>query len=777
MKVSVSWIQNYLSRTMSPEQVADALAMAGVEIEQIMSPTVLDKMIIIGQVKKVVQHPNADRLRIATVDVGADSTLEIVCGALNLAEGQKVAVSQIGAALPGGMVITKAELRGVVSNGMLCSVRELGLGDSHEGIWELPDTAVIGTPVSSLLPSGASLDIKTAANRYDLLSMYGLAAEVAAHAGVPLKPPEFAELNATGESVPQAVVQSGEHVGRFMVSHIMIKPGAKTPDWVMKLLDENGQRSLGLSVDVTNFVLHELAQPMHAYDAQKVQLPIIVRHAKDSESLVTLDGKTRKLTKYDLVIADATGPIGLAGVMGGLSTAVTSETTEILLEAAAFDAATVRKTAVRHGLRTDASARFERSLPMQSPEQGMRRALHILQEACGAELMAPVTDIVSREPTVVRVVVSASRISQFIAIELDQKAIIHLLAKQSMVAEATGVDEVAVDVPWWRPDIEVEEDVAEELVKLVGYDHVPARLPAWRPETVSFDAATPQIWKLKAELKATGLFEVATYSFISPTDLERLGENPDSYLKLKNPLSSEQTYLRRSLLASLLQTVARNQAYDKQFGVFELSRVFLPKPETGKQPDEPMLVAVAIRSERDAYLGVKGVLDRLAGELGLEFDLKAAQSRHFHPVRYATVSVANVIIGSIGEVHPDITTSYKLDGSLGYLELDVHKLLANVGNKQFRTLSKYPAVHRDVSLVVDRDVSWQMLRAEIRAMNVGEPAFLSDFYGDQLGGRKSIAFALELTDPEKTLTDAEAASQMKRLTDHLVRTFKAELRS
>jgi phenylalanyl-tRNA synthetase beta chain len=772
MKVSVSWINSYLGRRMSAEQMAGALESAGIEIEQIISSTKLADNIVVGLVKKVVQHPGADRLRIATVNIGSDPELSIVCGAANLSEGQHVAVALAGSWLPDGTVIQKAKLRGEVSEGMICSQRELGLSDEHEGIWAIPDQPGVGTMVSVLLSDVSVLDIKTAANRYDLLSISGLAREIAVHSGWEVADSDSVNVAVGSGPSPHISVEASDAVRSFRLAPMSLEGYQGSGEGSLRektiWLEQGGARSINPIVDVTNCVMFETAQPLHAYDAARVVLPIIVRHALKGEELVTLDGQKRILSVADLVIADQSGAIGLAGVMGGLRTAVTEDTKDILLEAAVFEPAVVRKAALRHGLRTDASARYERSLPMESAEYGMSSAMSYYAKHFKAKLLAPVS---VWETTAVApprsIELSVKRITGLLGLEIEPKRIEVLLSSLGLIVKTDG-DKMTVSIPWRRPDLKIEEDLAEEVVKLVGYDSVPSRLPGWRPEKIEFDTILPAIWKIKAMLVSIGLTEVATYSFISPTDLERLGDDPEHYLKLKNPMSSEQAYMRRGLLASLLSAVSSNVGYKPEFGIFELSKVFIPKKESGALPDEPLRLGVMMRTKAEGYVAAKIVLDRLAAVMGMPIRYLVEDQAGFVGSRHATLLSGERQLGSIGEVHPELVLSYGIDGSLGYMELDVEAILATMTVPRASVISKYPVVRRDLSIIVDRTVLWQDVLAVLSTMGLEGIEFLSDYYGSELGaGKKSIAFSMDWVSYEKTMTDTEVEGLMNGLLNKL----------
>jgi phenylalanyl-tRNA synthetase beta subunit len=917
MTVSTKFLQDYLSRTMSAKAMADSLEQAGIEIEQIMSSITFDDKVVIGHVKKVVQHPDADRLKLATVDLGS-SEVEVVCGAPNVREGLIVAFAQVGAILPGDFEIKQAKIRGVVSNGMICSARELGISDDHAGVLELDDSFEPGKALCDLWPSDEVLDIKTPANRFDVLSVVGLAREIVSQAGGELKLPTLAKLPVTSTK-PVAAIEAEELVKRYLLQRVKLNAAHPTDTGSKLRLESSGVRPINLPVDVTNYVLLELGQPLHAFDATKVKLPIAVRHAQANEKLVTLDGVERALTAADLIIADAKGPIALAGVMGGKGSEVTTESTEIIIESATFDAATVRKMAQRHGLRTEASARFERQLVPELAEQGLRRAIEIITLAVGGEAVGEVTDI-GYTPTPARYVgFTPAQIQAVLGVELTAKQIIHELAKLDLLAvnydlkkaaqaeldkpykaganlvidgekaytcgtltqylyakigvvlggsgheqyasgsavdlkeirpgdlvfRADGVvgntdtsktathvaiyiggDKIihaksqeraqggvwqalkhpkvteeslehltadpgflgvrryredvtgllSVAIPWWRPDIALAEDIAEELVRLIGYDAIPSTLPAWAPQQVEFDRQRPLIWRLKSSLKAADLFEVITYSFVSAQQLTQVGYKLENHLKLQNPLSIEQAYLRSNLLPSLLSSVQRNDKYAKRFGLFEISGVFQSNG-AGKLPDEPVQLGVILKQPSGGYQAGKAVLDSLIAEFNLDISVNPVAYAEFHPARSVELRIGKLVIGRLGEVHPDILAPLKLSGSVVYLELALESVLAHVRPKGYQAMSRFPSIQRDIAMVVAQNVTWAQVSRTIAETNLAKVNYLNEYHGAGIpAGHKSLALRLTMTSLERTLTDEEASARQAKIMKRLQGAFGAKLR-
>jgi len=911
VNIYTPWIQKWLRRTMSDAEMVAALEQAGVEVEQFSSSKPIDKKVIVALVNKVVQHPAADRLRLVFVSTG-EREVRVVCGAPNVKVGMKVALAQVGTTLPSGDKIAAAKLRGELSEGMLCSERELEIGPDHDGILELPATAVPGARLCDMYPGGAIVDVKTQANRFDLLSVVGLAREIAAMSGNELKPLPKPLGESTAPKQPaKAIVRADAQAAQFSIARMKVASTAPSPDWMAAALQAAGVRSISPVVDVTNYVNLELGQPLHAYDAAKVKLPLEARFARDGETIVTLDGVKRQLSHLDLVIADADGPVGLAGLMGGARTEVSDKTTEILLEAATFDGATIRKMAKRHGLRTEASARFERGLPVQLAPIALARATQLLEDVAAAkfqdwthqlnvwpweqriglrhslltrllgfevsvkeaietlgrlEVEARLFDIVAEARTfvgrpyklgasyktdgtnafdcsyltdylysLIGLSIGHTAHQQYKAgrpLELDELQpgdllfcggewsqldakeregvahvalyigdgkIIQAASKAGKITEepATVITEhseylgarryaddladflTVPAVPWWRPDLKEAQDLVEEVVRVVGYDRVPVKIPAWAPREVTFDAFRPKLRQLQRLLYGAGLFEVMTYSFVSEDQLADTGLVAKAHLKLKNPLSSEQAYLRSTLLSSHLGVLARNRMYAKSVAFYELSKVF-GKRGAGEQPDEPLKLGITLRRPEEAYCYLKGILDVLGEELQLDVQVVPAEAAGvvYAPGRAGVVKMGRTELGWIGQLDPDLLMGSKLTGEVAYLELDAGLLLEQAKPRVFTALERFPSMRRDVAVVLPETVTWHEVASALANISRTRITFVSDYYGDDLpAGHKSLALRLTISHADRTPTEAEAADVERKVLAILNRKFKAVARS
>ncbi len=767
MKVSSSWINEYLTgASLEPARVIEALERAGMEVEEVLRTQALDPNIVVAQIKSAEKHPNADRLNLTTVTDGS-AEFQVVCGAPNARVGLKVALARVGSKLPQGEEIGKAKLRGVISEGMLCSEAELGLGHDHNGILELPDDAQLGVQLASFYPGDEIIDLKTPANRFDVQSVYGLAREVSAFAEKPLADLQLSELSIQKPGTIVSATITGSR--RYILAKVSAKDSA-VPESVIAKIRSAGMRSVSPIVDITNYVMLETGQPLHAFDAKKVRVPVAVRWAMKGERLVTLDGVERVLTTEDLVIADATGPIALAGIMGGQSTEVDNSTTEILLESATFDAVTVRKTAKRQGLRTEASSRMERSIPTELPEIGMSRALGLLQQFANAGNPHIEEAREAQGAASVAIKLPMSLLIKLLGFELPATQAVGALKRLHIVAvEHNHVIQVAA-MPWWRPDLKLAEDLIEEIVRIIGYDKVPATLPAWRPNDIKFDRLRSVKRLVREVLYGAGLFEVMTYSFSSEEQLKRFAHSLASHLKLKNPLNSEQAYLRSSLLPNHMGVLQANRVYSKNMAFYEISRVFLKGANGADLPEEPEMLGLTLQADGDALAKMRGLVEALTGSLSVDFQVVGTDSPNYLTGRFGKIMVAGRQVGTIGLVNPALSRQFKVTAEVAHAELALDELISRARPAQYQPIHRFPIIERDITLPVPADATWQSI---IGALGEHHVVYLSEYHGESLpAGVKNVTFRLEVSEPDRTPTEEEANRQEARVRSQLYRKFK-----
>lgn len=769
MKLLLQQLGKYLPKSYTADELVTAIEKSGIELEGLQSSEPLNTKVVVGLTKKVVQHPNADKLKLVLVDVGTGTNLHIVCGAPNVDEDMLVAVATVGTILPDATEIKEAKLRGELSQGMLCSEAELGWSNSHEGIVELPQDYQVGKSLCDIVENSVVAHVKSAANRSDLQSYEGIAREVAAQLGVaPILPNP--KISPTAN--PKLIKKSDKQALAFGAVHMDVRHVGATPLEVVRVLAASGIRQISPVVDITNYVSLVVGQPTHAFDASKLKLPLSIRFATKGESVKTLNGKNNTLTVDDLVVADATGPIDIAGVMGGAETEVGETTQEIVLISSILEAMTVRKTAQRHGIRTDASARIERRLPVELGDRGRAMVVEMLVDM-GAKVISGARQGAVESPKRV-IEVKPERINSLLGIEVPPKEMIKHL--QSLGFTVTGLAKLKITVPWWRPDVQVAADITEEIIKMVGLDALPATIPAWSPENIQFDTKRALTDKVRELLRAAGLFELTTYSFISEQDLQRFGLSPAKHLKLKNPLSIEQAYMRSSLLPSLVKVMEFNQRYAANFGVSEISRVFVPQGKKGALPKELYKVGVAVMGD---YYAAKAALDLLARDLRLDLQFKPSKSAEYYPGRQASIYLNGEIIGSIGELHPNLTKNLKGNRSLSFAELELEPIIEAAGAHIFEPISRFPSISRDIAVVVKKSVLWAQLATAIQEHNpTVKLSFQSRYEGKGIpDGQVSLAFRITMSDTQRTLTDAEADEVVEQIMTQLKKDFAATPRS
>ncbi|OUN01012.1 MAG: phenylalanine--tRNA ligase subunit beta [Firmicutes bacterium ZCTH02-B6] len=802
MRVSYRWLMDYVDIPWPVEELADRLTMAGVKVEALerLAPPELAG-IVVGEVCQIERHPDANHLLVCQVATGS-GLHTVVTGATNLRAGDRVPVALPGSVLPGGRRIEAAVFRGVTSEGMLCSEAELMVGDDADGIWVLPQDAPLGKSVLDAVGlDDTVLHLEIYPNRPDCLSVIGIAREVAALAGTRLRLPQV-DVTDVDEPVAQATaveVADTELCPRYtarVMRQVRIGP---SPAWLVQRLRVAGMRSINNVVDITNFVMWEWGQPLHAFDYDTLRGGrIIVRRARAGETLVTLDGVERPLDEDMLVIADAERPVGVAGVMGGGNSEVTEGTRAVLLESANFQPVSVRRTARRLGLRTEASHRFEKGLDPNLAAVASLRAAQLIQELAGAQVLAGMIDIYPHPVEPRTVACRPQRIRRLLGTHLSDEEIAAYLEALDLSVQRDG-ERLLVTVPTFRPDIQQEADLAEEVARLHGYDQVPDALPGGTSQVGGQRHPLPLLDRVRNVLVAMGLMECVTYSFVHPATADRLRWAQDDprrrFIPLRNPLSEEHAVMRTSLLGGLLEAAARNRSRGvRAVHLFEIGAVYHPKnlPLT-ELPDERRKIGILMmgpvpqeqwggRLSEVTFYHLKGAVERLLAELGIAGSFAPGSDPSFHPGRQAILSVGGQPAGILGEVHPVVADAYDLDETRIYAaELDVAALAGALpGATRYRPLPRFPAVERDVALLVPKDVTAGAVTASIRdaAGELLEDLVLFDVYeGPQVAaGHRSLAYALTLRAADRTLTDEEANTVVARIEETLERELGVRLR-
>ncbi len=804
MLLSYNWLSEYVDLTgISPEELAERLTFAGLEVEAIHARNTGCTQVVVGHIKEVEPHPNADRLRVCTVDVGEDAPLSIVCGAANVAPGQYVPVALVGARLPGGVKIKRSKLRGVLSEGMICSAQELGIPEGVvaknqvEGILVLPKTDV-GTDVTKLLGlDDYVLELELTPNRADCLSMWGLAYEVAAILDRELRLEQPPQALPEDKAIPiELILDAKEECPTYaaqIVSGIKIAP---SPQWMQNRLMAAGIRPINNVVDITNYVMLEMGQPLHAFDFDKLAEPMIrVRLAHPGESVETLDGVTRACPKGTLLITDGSKPIAIAGVMGGLNSEISPKTTTVFLEAALFDPGLIRTTSRTLGLRTEASNRFEKGVDPERILPTLRRAVQLLVEVAGGTVISQETVEVQEDVEDITIQLRHERLTRLLGVQLKVEQVEEIFRRLRFAVQT--VDDVyRVEVPTRRLDVTQEVDLIEEVGRLYGYDRIPATLP-WGTQSTG---GLTEVQRLQRTIRhlmlGLGFSETITYTLTSPEELRKVGRlgQASPLIRLSLPMSDERTVLRTSLLPQLIQTAKYNaHRQQENIALFEMGHVFITQEkQLSKLPEERLELAGLITGNREPvhwqgnpskvdFFMVKGMLEFLFTRLGIEhITYHATELEGFHPGRTAEIRLNDKQVGLLGQLHPEVSATHDLDETYVF-QLELLPLFEAAGRKiHFSPLPRYPEVTRDLAIVVDEELPAAKMKETIysQAGELLKSITVFDlFSGEQIeAGKKSIAFKLVFQHPERTLTDDEVNQLHKQIVNKLEATYKAKLR-
>ena len=794
MLIPESWLRTLANPSMTTAELAHLLTMSGLEVESCTPVAPPFTGIVVGEVLTVAKHPNADKLSLCSVNVGQGEPLQIVCGAPNVRAGMKVPLAMIGASLP-GLEIKAAKMRGVESQGMLCSARELGMSEDHSGLLELDAAAVVGGNVRDLLQLDDHVfEIKLTPNKADCLSVLGVAREVAALTRAKLLPPDVKPVAAKSDAKVAFGITDADGCGRFTGRAIRnVNAKAPTPDWMKQRLERAGQRSISALVDVTNYVMLELGRPLHVYDQDKLTGAIDVRWGRAGEKLKLLNDQTVDVDASVLCIADGSGPIGLAGIMGGDSTKAELETTNIFLESAFFFPAAIAGRSRRYNFSSDASHRFERGVDFDNNIAGIERATQLVLEICGGE-PGPTVDLVSRLPERKPVAMRIERARKIIGVPVSADEMADIFTRLSLPFTRSD-DAFTVTPPSYRFDIEIEEDLIEEIARVYGFERIPANPPSAPAAMRTEPEGRRSLHVLRALLAGRDYQEVVNFSFVDAAWEADLAGNPDP-IKLLNPIASHQSVMRSTLLGGLIETIRYNAARKlSRIRVFEVGRAFL-RDASVKEGDltvaglhQPMRIAAAAFGPADEeqwgipgrgvdFFDLKADVEAMVWPRAARFE--AATHPALHPGRSARVWVDGEALGWIGELHPRWQARFELPQPVVVFELDA-TLLQAVPVPHPGQPSRFPSVVRDLAVLVDAE---RPVQALLDALSAEKPAIVRSvrlfdlYHGKNLpAGRKSLAFRIVMQDTEKTLTDAEADSAIAQMIELLGQRFGATLRS
>ena len=794
MNISRKWLREFVDITATDKEYDSVMTLAGQKVETTERMDAEIKNVVVGKVLSMKKHENSDHMWVCMVDCGSGEPVQIVTGAQNVHEGDLVPVAQHNSYLPGGIHITKGKLRGVESCGMLCSYKELGLTEHDcpeayaDGIWILNDEGCkVGEDMNVVIGNDDSIvEFEITNNRPDCYSLIGLARETAAAFNVPMKHHEpVVKGGADGNlcDLLDVDVQADDLCPRYparMVRNVKIAP---SPKWMRQRLRSAGIRPINNIVDITNYVMVEYGQPMHAFDYRYVKGgKIVVRRAGEDKTLTTLDGNVRTLQPDMLVIADETKPVGLAGVMGGENSEIVDDTIDVVFESANFLGSSIRKTALALGMRTDASAKFEKDIDPMLTVPAVNRACELVELLGAGEVMDGMIDVLNYVPQPVTVKLEPERINALLGTDISEADMIEYLRRE----EVPVVDGM-IQVPSWRPDLRVMADIAEEVARYYGYNNIETTLMRGATTMGGYSDEQKLENAAGAAARALGYSEIITYSFVSPSSFDAIRLPADSPLrktvKLVNPLGEDTSIMRTVILPSMLDILSRNFAFkNKGVKLYEIGKIYLPV-EGQKLPDEPKRMIFGTYGEHENFFTLKGEIDALLEQLNVHPAAYIADTKNpsYHPGRCADIIIDGKKLGVIGQIHPLVAEAYGIDGEVYVAELDFTGLQAALAPERvFHSLPKFPTVSRDLALVCDEAMTVGMLEACIKKAGgkLLRSIQLFDIYrGPGIApGKKSVAFSLELRADDRTLTDEDTTGVTNAVLEKLKNDLGVTLR-
>lgn len=798
MRISINWLKEYVDLDVSPEELADRLTMLGIEIEAIERPGAEISNVFVGKILSIAQHPNADKLVVCKTDVGQPEPLQIICGAKNMKPGDKVPTAVVGAALPGGFQIGQRKMRGLESFGMMCSARELGLGENHEGLLILDPDLPIGQDVKPFLGlDDVIFEVEITPNRGDWAAMIGIARELAAYYGKPLRIPAI-EINESARKAAElssVTIEDDElcprYIGRVL-NNVKIKP---SPEWMCRRLEAAGQRPINNVVDITNYVLLETGHPLHAFDYDKlVEKRIVARRARPGEVMNTLDGNKRVLAGDMLVIADAQTPQAVAGVMGGADSEVGETTTNIFLESAYFKPASIRKTAKVLGMSTEASQHFQRGADPKMALYAINRAAMLMQQLAEAEVAQGLLDEYPAPVPIKEVTLRYARADLLIGTAVAPDTQVSLLKGLGFAVLEQNADSCRFRVPAWRHDVAQEADLIEEITRFYGYDTVPSTLPAARQSEIVFAPNEAIVRKLRRFLVGQGLTELYNWTFSSPEAVQKAGLSSDylDMVGLRNPLSENYATMRPSLIPGLLANAAYNFNHGVQdIAAFEIGPVY--RPVSGAElPEEPLRLGIVLSGApgpknwsatpaKVDFYDLKGYAEAVCEFFGLEATTDSGDFGTFQTGINAVLKAGDRCVGYLGKVKKTVLSAYDIPQEVYLLELHLADLLnSDAKAKTFQSIPSFPPSLRDIAVLVDGNIPAGALAeaAQKAGGKLLSSVQIFDVYtGKQVAeGKKSVALNLTFQSEERTLTDADTQKAWDNILKALQKEFQAELR-
>ncbi|PJI09689.1 MULTISPECIES: phenylalanine--tRNA ligase subunit beta [Clostridium] len=792
MKVPVKWLKDYVDFDINAKELGDKLTLSGSKVEEIITSGDEITKVVTGKILKIEPHPNADKLVVCSVDVGEKEPIQIVTGAQNMKEQDVVPVALHGSTLPGDVKIKKGKLRGILSNGMMCSKEELGIADEEHvhGLMILDKDTPIGKDIKEVLGlDNPVIDFEITSNRPDCLSILGIARETAATLNTKYRNVKIDFSETSGKNIKEelSVEVKDELCKRYMAKIIKNVKIEDSPAWMQERLMLAGVRPINNIVDITNFVMIELGQPMHAFNKKMISSnKIVIDRANNGEKFTTLDGEERNLDSNVLMIKNGDENCAIAGIMGGLDSEVTEDTNEIIFESATFDGTNIRVSSQKLALRTEASGRYEKDLDPNLAEIALNRACTLVQELKAGEVVDGVIDIypVKKEPHTVEV--DYNWINEFLGTDIPKEKMKEYLDRLELNTEIKG-DKLEVFSPTFRNDINIKEDIAEEVARIYGYNNV-----------ISTTIKSPSIRTGKSKdqeikddvidiLISSGLNQSINYSFVSPKIYDKLLIPKDSPLRnaveIRNPLGEDFSIMRTTTIHSMMESLVRNYSHsNEEAKLFEIGKIYVPSEDKDKIPEEKQVITIGMYGNVD-YFDLKGVIENLVEALGVnKVSYERETNNHtFHPGKTAVVKIKNEVLGTLGEIHPDVCEAYGIDEKCYIAEIKFDLLIENAElNKKYKQLPKFPAVTRDISVLVDENTLVQEIDDVIRRQggHILESLKLFDVYkGKQVpDGKKSVSYSIVYRDENKTLTDKEVEKVQNKIIKTLEHVLGAELR-
>jgi len=797
MFVPLKWLKDYVDiDQIDLNSLCDSLVMSGSKVEAVENLGEEIDKVVVGKIMEVHSHPDADKLFVTKVDVG-NEIIQIVTGASNIREGHHIPIVLAGGKLPGGIEIKKGKLRGQESNGMMCSAKELGIPDKvipihqKDGIFILDQPYPLGKDIKDVMGlHGHIIEFEITSNRPDCLSIVGMARETAATFNIPLKYPEISIQEEIDDiqNFASVEVENTELCKRYTARVVKDVKIGESPLWLQTRLIEAGMRPINNIVDITNYVMLEMGQPMHAFDLNTLaEHRIVVKNAKDGDEFTTLDGVKRKLDNSTLMICDGNKPVGIAGVMGGLNSEITEKTSTILLESANFSADSIRKTSKKLGLRTEASSRYEKGIDPNICLAAANRVCQLIEELEIGKIVRNVIDIYPK-PLDKRIIkVRPKRVNELLGTDIEEKEMQTILRRLKINADLIE-NQIVAEVPTFRQDLEEEIDFVEEIARIYGFDNLPLTIPKGNTQGAKTNGQIIEDYA-KSILNAVGFNEILTYSFVSPRGLDKIRVSEESMLRrtmrLINPLGEETSTMRTTLMPNMLEVLARN--YNRNIDsakAFEIGRIFIPYSlPVDRLPIEKLTLALGMYGTNLDFYVLKGAIETLFYKLGIMDCEFIPEKNHltFHPGRCATIACGNHILGVFGEAHPDVAENYGIDTRVYLAEIDFNAAmqLARM-DKTYKSLAKYPAITRDIALVVKDEIYVKQIEDIIwtNGQELLESVELFDVYkGKQIQeGFKSVAYTLTYRAEDRTLTDEELACVHGKVVQELKEKLSAALR-